>query len=152
VETTAPAPLAVILGIALGIPFFIGFWIFVTSLLASLSGWTELANIFAANVTPTAPPLRRHSVIKVGRVSEKNVTALRPAAEGLYLTSNPLFRFRRPALLIPWNRIRYVETHRMLWQRSYTLDLGGITTIRVRDWVAPALRQHGVDIPEENAA
>jgi hypothetical protein len=40
----------------------------------------------------------------------------------------------------------------MLWQHSYTLDLGGITTIRVRDWVAPTLRQYGVDIPEENAA
>ncbi|MEW5915132.1 MAG: hypothetical protein AB1762_01950 [Gemmatimonadota bacterium] len=40
----------------------------------------------------------------------------------------------------------------MLWQRSITLDLGGVTTIRVRDWVAPAWRQHGVRIAEEHRA
>jgi hypothetical protein len=90
-------------------------------------------------------------VIKVGSVGEKGVTSLMATPKGLYLESHPLFRFRRPAVFLPWDRIRFVELHRVLWQRSATLDLAGMTTMRVREKVFPVLRAHGINIPEERA-
>ena len=46
--------------------------------------------------------------------------------------AHPLFRFRRPPLLVPWPEVRYVGERRMLWRRAWVLDLGGITTVAVK--------------------
>ena len=137
--------------IAVAIPLFAIFWVLVTGLLASISGWPSLADTFPAGERPDVNALRR-SVLKIGRIGENNVTTLRPTAQGLYMSVNPLFRFRRPPVLVPWNRIEPVSSHRMLWQRSTTLDLGGITTIRVRNRVLPVLRAHGVRVPDDSDA
>ncbi len=90
----------------------------------------------------------RQSVLKVGPIGEKGVTMLRPTPQGLYMAAHALFRFRRPPVLVPWNRIRFVKWHRVLWQRSATLDLGGITSMRVRERVIPTLREYGVQVPD----
>ena len=127
---------------------FVGLWFIVTTLLATISGWTDLAATFPAASRPSGQTLRR-LVLKVGAIGEKGATTLVPTPDGLYLESHPLFRFRRPAVFLPWNRIRFVELHRMLWQRSATLDLGGVTTMRVRDAVFPILRAHGINIPKD---
>lgn len=137
--------------IAVAIPLFAIIWVLVTGLLASISGWPSLADAFPAGERPEAKALRR-SVIKIGPVGENGVTTLRPTAQGLYMSANPLFRFRRPPVLVPWNRIEHVRSHRVLWQRSSTLDLGGITTMRVRSRVLPVLRAHGVRVPEDRDA
>lgn len=81
--------------IAVAIPLFAIFWVLVTGLLASISGWPSLADTFSAGERPDAKALRR-SVIKVGRIGENNVTTLRPTVQGLYMSVNPLFRFRDP--------------------------------------------------------
>ncbi|MGH7711573.1 MAG: hypothetical protein ACREOG_09820 [Gemmatimonadaceae bacterium] len=129
----------------------VGTWFLVTAILAAASGWPELANTFPGAERPAGKVLRR-LVLKVGSVGENGVTALVPTAQGLYLESHPLFRFRRPAVHVPWNRIRFVDSHRILWQRSFTLDLGGVTTMRVRVPAVRILREHGVQIPHEAAA
>ncbi len=137
--------------IAVALPLFAIFWVLITGLLASVSGWSNLADTFPAGERPDGQALRS-SVLKIGRVGEKNVTTLRPTSRGLYMSANPLFRFRRPPVLVPWNRIEHVRSHRVLWQRSSTLDLGGITTMRVRNRVLPVLRAHGVRVPGDAEA
>ena len=137
--------------IAVALPLFAIFWVLITGVLASISGWPNLADTFPAGERPDSEALRR-SVLKIGRIGENNVTTLRPTPQGLYMSANPLFRFRRPPVLVPWNRIEYVTSHRVLWQRSSTLDLGGITTIRVRNRVLPVLRAHGVRVPDDGDA
>ena len=87
-------------------------------------------------------------VIKFGVVGENGVTVLIPTEEGLYLYAVFLFRFRRPPVLVPWNRIRHVTSHRFLWTRALTLDLGDIMTMRVRDAMIPVLTTHGVRVEE----
>jgi hypothetical protein len=151
VETTAnPAALGAII-IAILIPVMVGMWVAVTGLLASMSGWPDLADTFPARERPQGTLLKR-SVFKVGAVGENGVTMMIPTTQGLYLEPMILFRIRRPAVLVPWNRIRFVESHRVLWKRSLTLDLGGITTMRMHPRVISILVAHGVQIPQDAAA
>lgn len=126
-------------------------WVAVTGLLASMSGWMGLADTFPAGERPKGETFR-NAVFKVGSVGEKGVTIVIPSPHGLYMAPTTLFRIRRPAVLVPWNRIRFVESHRVLWKRSLTLDLGGITTMRVHLRVIPMLGAHGVRIPQDAAA
>jgi hypothetical protein len=148
-STVHPAVFGIVVALGLVVAF-VGLWFIVTTLLASVSGWTDLADTFPAGPRPRGEIMRR-LVMKVGTVGEKGATSLIAAANGLYLEAHPLFRFRRPSVLVPWDRIRFVQSHRVLWQRSVTLDLGGATTIRVRDKVVPVLRANGVNIPENSA-
>jgi hypothetical protein len=149
-SSSNPAAVGAIV-IAVLIPLMVGIWLAVTGLLASLSGWPDLADTFPAGERPQGTALSR-SVYKVGSVSENGVTTLTPASQGLYMVPMSLFRFRRPPVLVPWNRIRYVESHHVLWKRSLTLDLGGVTTLRVHPRVIPHLVAHGVEIPEDATA
>ncbi|MGH7177595.1 MAG: hypothetical protein ACREJC_09465 [Tepidisphaeraceae bacterium] len=137
--------------VALLIPAMVGTWFAVTGLLASKSGWTDLADTFPGGERPQGKVLRR-SVFKVGSVGEEGVTSLIATTQGLYLAPSTLFRFRRPPVHVPWNRIRYVESHRVLWKRSITVDLGGITTLRVHPRVIAELLAHGVQIPQDATA
>ena len=137
--------------IAVAFPLFAIFWVLISGVLASMSGWPNLSDTFPGGERPEGQALRG-SVLKIGPVGEKNVTTLRPTAHGLYMSANPLFRFRRSPVLVPWNRIAYVKSHRVLWQRSVTFDLGGITTMRVRERVIETLRAHGVRVPTDAAA
>lgn len=150
-ETTPnPAVLGAII-VAVLIPLMIGFWVAVTGLLASMSGWPDLADTFPGRERPQGEVFK-NAVFKVGSVGEKGVTTMIATAVGLYLVPATPFRFRRPAVLVPWNRVRYVESHRVLWRHSLTLDLGGITTLRVHPRIIPALVAHGVRIPQDAAA
>ena len=145
-----PAVFGIVVALGLLVAF-VGLWFIVSTLLASVSGWTDLADTYPAGAGRPHGDVLRRLVMKVGAVGEKGATSLVAAANGLYLEAHPLFRFRRPAVLVPWDRIRFVESHRVLWQRSVTLDLGGATTIRVRAKAVPVLRANGVRIPEESA-
>ena len=146
-EPANGSALTALAAIGIALPLFVLFWILVTGVITSISGWPSLADEFPGGDRPEGQALRR-SVLKIGPIGENGVTSLLPTPQGLYMSSNPLFRFRRAPVLIPWNRIEYVRSHRVLWQRSVTLDLGGITTMRVRDRVVPVLRAHGVSVPD----
>ena len=113
-------------------PFaFVGLWLLISTILSELSGWRRLADRFAAGSRPSGKRLRRQ-VTAVGLTGENGVTGLILTPEGLYLYTHPLFRFRRPPLLVPWPEVRYVGERRMLWRRAWVLDLGGITTVAVK--------------------
>jgi hypothetical protein len=123
-----------------------GFWFLVTGILASLSGWSALVEAFPAGPRPPGTVLRGQ-VLGLGRVRENNVTNLIETPEGLYLFPMALFSFRRPPVLVPWRRIRYLDAHQFLWARWHDIDLGGVATIRVKDPVITLLQVHEVSVP-----
>jgi hypothetical protein len=65
-------------------------------------------------------------------VSENNVTSLVVTPQGLYLFSNPLFRFRRPPILVPWSRVHSAGEGGRFWWRVNMLELDGVTMIGVK--------------------
>jgi len=113
------------------IPFFIAGLFLVDADLARESGWEALAARYRARSRPKGPSLA-HQVTRIGKVSEGGITRLIIADEGLVLVPVIFFRFRRPALLIPWREIGWVRVFKELWFTVYELDLGGITSIRIR--------------------
>jgi hypothetical protein len=112
--------------------FFIGMWLVVSIILSRVSGWASLAERYAASERPTGRPFRGQ-VSSIGPINENGVTSLIVTPQGLYLYTNPLFGFGRKPLSIPWRAVTYVSERKVLWWRAYKLDLGGITTIRVRE-------------------
>lgn len=112
--------------------FFVALWLGVGAILSVASRWTELAGRFPAAGQPAGTTLRGQ-VVSVGIVSENNVTYLTLSAEGLYLRPHFLFRFMRRPVLVPWSEVRFLSERKILWWRSYLLDLGGITTVRVKE-------------------
>jgi hypothetical protein len=121
--------------------FFVTLWLFVGALLSELSRWPELARIYPDQPTARGQRLRGQ-VTAVGWINENNVTTIEETSLGLRLTTMFLFRFRRPALLVPWEQIRGVSERRFLWARWYVLDLGGITTVSVKRRAWEAIRPH----------
>lgn len=120
-------------GFPIWLPFFaIGLWLTVSATLSQLSRWPELARRFPANGIPDTARLGGQ-VASVGGIGERNVTSLIIDAQGLYLFSNPLFRFRRPPILVPWPDVKYVSQKRTLGTSTYLVELGGVTTLRVRE-------------------
>lgn len=123
-------------------PFaFLGLWLLVSTILSELSGWRRLADRFAAGSRPAGQRLRRQ-VTGVGLTGENGVTGLIVTPEGLYLYAHPLFRFRRPPVLVPWPEVRYVGERRMLWRRTRVLDLGAITTVTVKQEAYAAIEPY----------
>ena len=144
----SPSFLTPALAVVVGLAAFASFWLLITSLLSSLSGWPVLAATFPAVVRPEGKGLRGQ-VIGIGAVRENNVTIVIPSANGLYLYAMILFRFRRAPVLVPWVNVRYVDSHQFLWSRWHVVDLGGITTLSVRPRLLPFLKDNGVSIPAD---
>ena len=137
-----PVPLPPVLGtvVFLGaLAVFASFWLLISGLFAELSGWTLLARRYRyLGPRPTGTRLSGQ-VIRLGPVSENRVTKVVLASEGLYLERNALFRFRHPPVLVPWAAVQYVSHGRFLWRRWHSLELAGVTTLRVKDRAYQAL-------------
>ena len=71
-----------------------------------------------------------------------NVTTIDVTSRGLRLKAMFLFRFRRPPVLVPWERIKGVAARRFLWVRWYVLDLDGITTVSITVRALHAVHPH----------
>ena len=116
--------------------FFVGFvalWLLVGGALTQLGGWPTLARYYRAK-GPRPPGQRlREQVVGMGVVSEHGITRLIPTLAGLYIYSHLLFRFRRPPLLIPWDQIHHLGARHWGWSSAQLLDLGGKTTMVVKD-------------------
>lgn len=125
--------------------FLVIMWLFVGAVLAWVSGWSELADRFPGGPRPNGEKMRRQ-VLRLGRVRENGLTTLIATNGGLYMYANPLFRFRRPPVLIPWRNLRHVESGRLLWAKWHVLELADVTRMYVRDSALPTLRAHGVSI------
>jgi len=137
-----------LLGILVGTPLFLGWWLLITSLLLWVTGWRRLAAAFPGGPRPEGEVLRGQ-VYGFGRVNENNVTNAIPTRDGLYLYPMVLFRFRRPPVLVPWDRIRYLESGRQLWVRWHRIELGGTVRVRVGTRLLRELRGHGVAVPSD---
>ncbi len=135
-------------GFLAALPVAVGAWLLVTGLLSTLSGWPTLAATFPGGPVPPGNRLRGQ-VLGLGPVRENNVTIVVPTTQGLYLYAVVLFRVRRRPVLVPWPKVRYLESRQLLWARWHVLDLGGVTTLRVRPDLLPVLRSHGVAVPSE---
>ncbi|MDP9122585.1 MAG: hypothetical protein M3O15_14660 [Acidobacteriota bacterium] len=131
-----------------GFIFFVCIWLAVTSLLAWLSGWRALARGFAADSEPEGKVFRRQ-VVYMGRISENGATCLIVAQRGLYLYAFVLFRAFRPPLLIPWEKVRLAGERRLWRWTAYELDLGAVSTVRVKQQAYDAIRRH---LPPESPA
>ena len=112
---------------------FVPIWSTVTALLSRLSGWPSLASRFPAIPEAPAGESVRGQVLGVGMVRENNVTTLIASPAGLHLSAMFLFRLGRPPVLVPWSEVRHVSERTWFGSRSHVLDLGGITTIRLKD-------------------
>lgn len=120
---------------------FIALWLLLGAVFAAASGWSRLAREFPGGARPAGERLRRQ-VIGTGIISENGVTTLIPTSDGLYLYSHPFFRFRRPPVLVPWDRIRFIgESGFARWPR-FVYDLGGVTSIRVKRTADAAIQSH----------
>jgi hypothetical protein len=111
---------------------FVGLWLFVGWILSRVSGWAALAERFPASERPQGRKLHRQ-VVSMGPVGEDGVTGMLVSSRGLYLYAMFLFRFGRRPLLLPWHAVAFVAEKKLLWWRSYDLDLGGLTTVRVKE-------------------
>src|SRR5215212_4216343 len=110
--------------------FFIGMWLLVGACLAFISGWVSLAGRFRADSRPEGQKVTGQ-VKQMGIVPENRVTRMIVSDSGLYLYASLLFRFMRPALLIPWSEVRLAREIKTLWWYTYELDLGSVTSLRV---------------------
>jgi hypothetical protein len=110
-----------------------------------LSRWPELARRYPGGEQPEGRSLHRQ-VLSMGRTSELFMTTLVPTAAGLYFYSFPLFRFRRPPILVPWSVVRHTSEREMLGRRWHVLDLGGVTVMRVKE---PAWQAMAAYIPSD---
>jgi hypothetical protein len=111
--------------------FFLGMWLGVGGLLSMMSGWVQLARRFPGGPRPTGERLRGQ-VTRVGIVNENGVTGLVVTSRGLYLYSNPLFRFLRPPVMVPWSQVRYEGERGRLWWHAHVLRLGDATSVRIK--------------------
>jgi hypothetical protein len=124
--------------------FFVVLWILISGLLGVASGWPILAKQFRATARPLGLTLRGQ-VWRIGSVPERNVTGLVVAQEGLYLWTFWPFSLRRPPLLIPWVAVRAVRERRVLWAKSYAVDIGAgpeiVVTRRAYEVIHPFLTE-----------
>jgi hypothetical protein len=65
-----------------------------------------------------------------------------PSVTTTNLCASLLFRFLRPALLIPWSEVHYARTLTILWWPTYEFDLASTTSIRVTQTAYDAMLKY----------
>jgi len=106
-------------------------WLTVTAVLSKVSGWSKLAQRFAAHGAPGGEHFRFVSGA-IGAsglpVGYRNCLILDVAGEGLGLSLLFLFRFLSPPLFIPWHEIESIGERRLWLQRSTEIVISGSPT------------------------
>jgi hypothetical protein len=102
-----------------------------TQLFARVSGWTELAKLYAADVLPTG---KKHTqqTVQFGAVRYRHCVTVGIDSLGLWLWVQPhLTRFR--PLFIPWDKIKGTQETRLYSRKAMQLAIEGpsATTITV---------------------
>jgi hypothetical protein len=124
----------VFLGALLGFcVFFVLLWLFVTGLLTLVSGWRRVAARFPAGDVPPEGESWWDQVSGFGLVRENLVTRVIVSPAGLHLSAMLPFRFGRPPILVPWDQVIWRSERRFLWAHDHKLDLGGLSSIRIKD-------------------
>jgi hypothetical protein len=125
--------------------FFAAMWLGITSLLAELGGWRELARLYAEPEGTVRAPAQRFSMASLDLrrgwfplpVNYSNCMVVEVAPAGLHLRPWLPFRFRHPPLLIPWPAMERVQMGTFLFFRILTISPRGVG-IRLRLYGGPA--------------
>lgn len=104
-------------------PYFVGVWCSVCALLSYIGGWTALAKRFRLRSTFIGERWRFQSGQMRWHVNYGRCLTLGCNPQGLYLAAMPLFRFRQPPLLIPWDEVT-VTRRRFLFLHWVRFELG----------------------------
>lgn len=111
-----------------------GVWCIVSLLLATMSGWRDLARSFAT----TAPPPGHARLVthtQLNYITYRSVLRIARAEQSLHLSILGPFRVGHPHLHIPLESIRVEENTGTFGQRV-TLYIGGLAELKLRpkDW------------------
>ena len=103
--------------------YFLAMWLLVSAIISFIGGWSTLAKRFRLS----NPFVGQRWAGQSGRMrwiaGYHNCLTLGCNPEGLYLATMPLFRFRHPPLLVPWNEISISE-RKILFFRFVRFGLG----------------------------
>jgi len=103
--------------------FFGALWCVVCALLSYIGGWATLANQFRWQSAFVGDRWRFQSGQMRWNVNYGNCLTVGGNPQGLYLAVLPLFRFRQPPLLIPWEEVT-VTRRRFLLLQWVRFELG----------------------------
>jgi hypothetical protein len=103
--------------------YFLTLWLLVSAIISYIGGWSALARRFRLIHPFIGTKWTGQSGQMRGIAGYHNCLTLGCNLEGLYLSTMPLFRFRHPPLLIPWNEIS-ISQRQILFFRFVRLSLG----------------------------
>jgi hypothetical protein len=103
--------------------YFLAIWLLVSAVIAFIGGWATLAKRFRLNTPFVGQRWTRQSGQMRWIAGYGNCLTVGCSSEGLYLAMMPLFRFRHPPLLVPWNEVS-VARRRILFFRLVRFSLG----------------------------
>jgi hypothetical protein len=121
--------------------YAVALWLLVSAVISYIGGWSTLATRFRF----TMPFLGKKWRLQSGQMrlfaGYANCLTLGCNQDGLYLAILPLFRFRHPALLIPWDEITICRTQGLFF-RYVRFGLGRELDIplRLRSRIADELK------------
>ena len=103
--------------------YFVALWLLVSAVISYIGGWTTLAKRFRFSAPFPGEKWRGQSGQMRWIAGYGNCLTLGCNRQGLYLAISPLFRFRHPPLLIPWDEIKISRT-KILFFRFVRFGLG----------------------------
>jgi hypothetical protein len=103
--------------------YFLAMWCSVCALLSWIDGGTALAKRFRLRSAFIGERWRYQSGQMRWHVNYGNCLTVGCSPKGLYLATMPLFKFRHPPLLIPWEEIS-VTRRRFLFLNWVRFELG----------------------------
>ena len=95
----------------------IGVWLFVTRLLAALSGWSSLADTYRGALTSitASEPMASGRISRFGiPINYNHVLSVAAGDEGVQLTLFRLLASGSPPLAIPWSHVADARNHKWL--------------------------------------
>jgi hypothetical protein len=108
--------------------FFVAIWLLVSVMISRVGGWATLATRFRFEGEFTGPRWNWQAAQMRYTVNYNGCLTLGCDETGLYLATMPLFRFKHPPLLIPWNEIT-ASRKRILFMDFVRLSLGNDSQI-----------------------
>jgi len=103
--------------------YAIALWLLVSALISYIGGWTTLAKRFRLRVPFTEERWLGQSGQMRWIAGYGNCLTVGCNHQGLYLAMMPLFRFRHPPLLVPWDEIT-ITRRRIVFFRMVRFGLG----------------------------
>lgn len=99
------------------------FWAGLCLSIASISGWSRLAEKYRADREPMDGPRWNWSFLRIGWCDYNGCLIYRVAPEGLYIAVWAMF-VCHPPLLIPWGDIRILSKRESRWYASAKCEVG----------------------------